>query len=61
MISDMDRLKIIGIGEIVWDCLPDGRKLGGAPLNFAYFALQMGADAYAVSAVGDDDLGGGYS
>ena len=53
----MDRLKIIGIGEIVWDCLPDGRKLGGAPLNFAYFSMQMGADAYAVSAVGNDELG----
>lgn len=49
--------KIIGIGEVVWDCLPEGRKLGGAPLNFAYFALQCGADAYAVSAVGNDVLG----
>ncbi|MBQ8421048.1 MAG: carbohydrate kinase [Bacteroidales bacterium] len=49
--------KIIGIGEVVWDCLPEGRKLGGAPLNFAYFALQCGAESYAVSAVGNDDLG----
>lgn len=49
--------KIIGIGEVVWDCLPEGRKLGGAPLNFAYFALQCGADAFAVSAVGNDALG----
>lgn len=49
--------KIIGIGEVVWDCLPSGRKLGGAPLNFAYFALQCGAESYAVSAVGNDDLG----
>lgn len=51
------RNKIIGIGEVVWDCLPNGRKLGGAPLNFAYFALRCGADSYAVSAVGNDELG----
>ena len=49
--------KVISIGEIVWDCLPSGKQLGGAPLNFAFFAKELGADAYAVSAVGNDVLG----
>ena len=49
--------KIIAIGEIVWDCLPAGKQLGGAPLNFAFFAKELGAQAYAVSAVGVDELG----
>lgn len=48
---------IVGLGEALWDCLPEGRKLGGAPANFAYHASQFGYDAYAVSAVGTDDLG----
>lgn len=48
---------ILGIGEIVWDCLPGGRKLGGAPVNFAYHAMQLGAESYPVSAVGADLLG----
>lgn len=49
--------KVIAIGEIVWDCLPSGKQLGGAPLNFAFFAKELGAEAYAVSAVGNDELG----
>lgn len=49
--------KVIAIGEIVWDCLPSGRQLGGAPLNFAFFAKELGAEAYAISAVGMDSLG----
>lgn len=48
---------IVGLGEALWDCLPEGRKLGGAPANFAYHASQFGFDAYAVSAVGTDELG----
>lgn len=48
---------IVGLGEALWDCLPEGRKLGGAPANFAYHASQFGYDAYAVSAVGTDGLG----
>jgi len=48
---------IFGIGEIVWDCLPEGRKLGGAPVNFAYYAGRLGAESYPVSAVGPDALG----
>ena len=48
---------IIGMGEALWDCLPEGRKIGGAPANFAYHAGQFGFRTLAVSAVGDDFLG----
>lgn len=48
---------IVGLGEALWDCLPEGKKLGGAPANFAYHASQFGFDARAVSAVGKDALG----
>ena len=48
---------IVGLGEALWDCLPEGRKLGGAPANFAYHANQFGHDSIAISAVGDDVLG----
>ena len=48
---------VTGIGEALWDCLPDGRKFGGAPTNFAYHCSQFGLNAWAVSAVGDDALG----
>ena len=49
--------KIVGLGEAIWDCLPDGKKLGGAPANFAYHAGQFGFDTLAVSALGEDALG----
>lgn len=48
---------IIGIGEVLWDMLPSGKKAGGAPVNFVYHTYKLGADSYAVSAVGKDDLG----
>ncbi len=48
---------IIGLGEVLYDVLPQGAKLGGAPANFAYHASQFGYDAVAVSAVGNDALG----
>jgi fructokinase len=48
---------VVGLGEALWDCLPNGSKLGGAPANFAYHASQFGLEAYAVSAVGNDALG----
>ena len=48
---------VVGIGEALWDCLPEGRKFGGAPTNFAYHCGQFGLDSYATSAVGDDALG----
>lgn len=48
---------IVGIGEALWDILPEGKKIGGAPANFAYHVSQFGLESYAVSAVGDDALG----
>jgi len=52
-----DRPTLIGLGEVLWDLLPEGKQFGGAPANFAYHAKAMGADAHVVSAVGDDKLG----
>ncbi|HXG47944.1 MAG TPA: carbohydrate kinase [Methylomirabilota bacterium] len=49
--------KIVGIGEVLWDLLPGGRQLGGAPANFAYHAGALGAGAWLISRVGRDDLG----
>lgn len=49
--------KITGIGDALWDRLPEGRKIGGAPANFAYYMKQFGFDAVVVTAVGDDQLG----
>jgi fructokinase len=49
--------KIIGIGEVLWDLLPSGSQLGGAPANFAYHAHALGADACVVTRVGKDDFG----
>ena len=48
---------IVGIGEILWDMLPTGKALGGAPANFAYHAKRLGEDGWAVSAIGNDALG----
>lgn len=47
----------IGLGELLWDLLPNGRQLGGAPANFAYIASLLGNRAAVVSRVGADDLG----
>ena len=48
---------VIGIGEALFDVLPEGKKLGGAPANFAYHVSQFGIESCAVSAMGDDELG----
>ena len=60
---------VVGLGEVLWDVLPEGKKLGGAPANFAYHAGQFANFAYhagqflgmdntiAVSALGEDKLG----
>lgn len=45
------------MGEALWDMLPDGKKIGGAPANFAYHVSQFGFESCAVSAIGDDSLG----
>ena len=49
---------VVGLGEALWDVLPDGKKLGGAPANFAYHAGQfLGKDnTIAISALGNDNL-----
>ena len=47
---------IVGMGEALWDVLLEGKKIGGAPANFAYHVSQFGLDSYAVSAIGDDAL-----
>ena len=52
--------RIIGIGELLWDMLPGGRQVGGAPTNFAYHARALGAaDVQVISRVGNDELGRG--
>ncbi|WP_372807863.1 carbohydrate kinase [Pontiella sp.] len=48
---------VAGIGELLWDVFPEGKRLGGAPVNFSYHCDQLGADGYPVSAVGADQLG----
>lgn len=57
MQSNNKRLIVVGIGELLWDMLPTGKKAGGAPINFVYHASRLGAEGYAISAVGDDQLG----
>ena len=47
---------VVGLGEALWDVLPEGKKLGGAPANFAYHAGQFGLDTLAISALGEDKL-----
>jgi fructokinase len=48
---------VVGLGELIWDLLPAGRELGGAPSNFAHFARLLGNRAAVASRVGDDALG----
>ena len=53
----MDTRYVTGPGEVLWDVFPTGKKLGGAPANFAYHAAQLGHYAIVVSAVGLDRNG----
>jgi fructokinase len=48
---------VVGIGEALWDILPNGKKIGGAPANFAYHISQFGYNGEAISAIGNDKLG----
>lgn len=48
---------VVGMGEALWDVLPEGKKIGGAPANFAYHVSQFGLPSCVVSAVGSDSLG----
>lgn len=53
----MQKKLVVGIGEALFDVFPEGKKIGGAPANFAYHATQLGCDGVAVSSVGNDALG----
>ncbi len=53
----MENNLVIGMGEALWDVLPEGKKIGGAPANFAYHVSQFGLDSCVISAVGQDALG----
>jgi fructokinase len=50
-------VRLVGIGEALWDLLPDGPQPGGAPANFAYHAHALGAQTALVTRVGNDDRG----
>ncbi len=52
-----ERPIIVGVGELLWDMLPTGKRAGGAPVNLVFHATQLGAQGYAISAVGKDALG----
>jgi fructokinase len=51
------RRKIVGLGEILWDMLPNGKQLGGAPSNFAYISALLGNEGIVASRIGHDALG----
>lgn len=54
---DNSEFNVIGIGELLWDMLPEGKELGGAPANFVYHAKYFGANSFIISAIGNDNLG----
>jgi fructokinase len=49
--------RILGIGELLWDMLPEGPQLGGAPANYGVMAARLGNDAAVLSRIGRDSLG----
>lgn len=49
--------RVVGIGELLWDLLPTGAQIGGAPANYSYHAGALGAEARTISRVGNDALG----
>ena len=52
-----ERPLMVGLGELLWDLLPSGKRLGGAPANFAYMATMLGDEGIVASRVGSDELG----
>lgn len=54
---ESNKLAIASYGEALWDCIPDGLFLGGAPFNAAYHLARLGAQSYPITCVGDDLLG----
>lgn len=53
----MQRPIVVGFGELLWDLLPDGKVLGGAPANFSYISHLLGADTRLVTCIGRDKAG----
>lgn len=53
----MKKFTTVGLGELLWDILPNGRQLGGAPANFAYMTSLLGDDGIVASRIGADNLG----
>jgi fructokinase len=53
----MRKFTVVGLGEVLWDLLPDGKELGGAPTNFAYISTMLGDRGVVASRVGGDGLG----
>lgn len=53
----MEPRLVLGIGELLWDVLPEGPRLGGAPSNFTVMAGRLGNHAAILSRIGRDDLG----
>jgi fructokinase len=51
------RHTVVGLGELLWDLLPAGKQLGGAPANFAYITSLLGDEGIPASRLGQDDLG----
>ena len=47
----------VGLGELLWDMLPKGKQIGGAPFNFARHCNQLGLEGFPVSQIGIDELG----
>ena len=49
----MDARFVVGLGEVLWDMFPKGKRLGGAPANFAYHAAQFGHEGLSASSKQD--------
>jgi fructokinase len=56
-IHDLPTPVTVGLGELIWDFLPGGRQLGGAPTNFAYVSQLLGNESVVASRIGNDELG----
>ena len=54
---ETNKLAVASYGEALWDCIPDGLFLGGAPFNAAYHLASLGVQSYPITCVGDDLLG----
>ena len=52
-----EKFLVIGLGEVLWDLLPSGKVLGGAPTNFAYMSTALGDEGVVASRIGNNSLG----